>query len=528
MQDISQLMDFFKFQFITSSMKDMNNETTILLLLLYGCYYCYTNISKSTFDIMLFRLKHMQFKRKYSIVFSGQKITKHGMWSSRTDTLFSDNFRALWNYINQKNINIYENRECYSRQLNYDNEIVNENNTYIVYQTEPFEITDFIYGIVEYNVIENDNQKQETTSVNEVEKIELTIFSYTKNVYEIQDFVKNVRMNYDDEIENNRKNKRFIYSLKNVDSKEEEIKWLEKEITTTRNFNNMFFPNRKEIMEKIDFFIKNKDWYSREGHPYSLGIGLHGTPGTGKTSFIKALAKYTNRHLIVIPLNKIKTENDFYDAYFEEQYSTNNVKNIEFKDKIIVFEDIDCMTNIVKKRNTYENDVEKEKEIDRTYENSETSDIDDNSLNNQTKNDKNISELLINAACSMNNSSNTNKFKQKTEEFTLSFLLNTLDGLLETDGRILIITSNHYSKLDNALTRPGRIDIEIEMKPIEFDTINEMYYHYYNENIPKKYQQKMKTLKIAPCDLINIQKTSNMSKTKFLNSILEMNKQSKD
>ena len=66
------------------------------------------------------------------------------------------------------------------------------------------------------------------------------------------------------------------------------------------------------------------------------------------------------------------------------------------------------------------------------------------------------------------------------------------------------------------------------MKPIEFDTINEMYYHYYNENIPKKYQQKMKTLKIAPCDLINIQKTSNMSKTKFLNSILEMNKQSKD
>lgn len=525
MQDIRQMMDFFKLQFITSSMKDMNNEITILLIILYGCYYCYTNISKSTFDIILFRLKHMQFKRKHSIIFSGQKITKHGMWSSRTETLFSDNFRALWNYINQKNINIYENRECYSKQLNYDNEIVNEINTYIVYQTEPFEITDFIYGMVEYNVIENDNQKQETTSVNEVEKIELTIFSYTKSVYEIQNFVKNVRMKYDDEIENNRKNKRFIYSLKNVDSKEEQIKWLEKEITTTRNFNNMFFPNRKEIMEKIDFFLKNKDWYSREGHPYSLGIGLHGTPGTGKTSFIKALAKYTNRHLIVIPLNKIKTENDFYDAYFEEQYSTNNVKNIEFKDKIIVFEDIDCMTNIVKKRCAYENNVEKE--MNKTDENSEISDNDDNSfnndnsVNNETNNDRNISELLINAACSINSNSNANKFKLKTEEFTLSFLLNTLDGLLETDGRILIITSNHYRKLDPALTRPGRIDIEIEMKPIEFDTINEMYLHYYNENIPRKYEQKMKNIKIAPCDLINIQKTTNMSKTKFLNSILQ-------
>ena len=36
------------------------------------------------------------------------------------------------------------------------------------------------------------------------------------------------------------------------------------------------------------------------------------------------------------------------------------MKNIEFKDKIIVFEDIDCMTNIVKKRSAYENNVEKE------------------------------------------------------------------------------------------------------------------------------------------------------------------------
>jgi SpoVK/Ycf46/Vps4 family AAA+-type ATPase len=333
--------------------------------------------------------------------------------------------------------------------------------------------------------------------------------------------VKNVRIDYDNEIENSRINKRFIYSLKNVDSKEEQIKWLEKEITTTRNFENMFFPNRKEIMEKIDFFLKNKEWYTHEGHPYSLGIGLHGVPGTGKTSFIKALAKYTNRHLIVIPLNKIKTENDFYDAYFEEQYSTNNVKNIEFKDKIIVFEDIDCMSDIVKKRNVYEND--EAKEVHTTYENSEASDIDDNnSTKNESKNDKNISEILINAACSMNNNTNTNRFKKKTEEFTLSFLLNTLDGLLETDGRILIITSNHYRKLDAALTRPGRIDIEIEMKPIEFDTINELYYHYYNENIPRKYQQKMRTIKIAPCDLINIQKTSNMTKTKFINSILQM------
>ena len=40
------------------------------------------------------------------------------------------------------------------------------------------------------------------------------------------------------------------------------------------------------------------------------------------------------------------------------------------------------------------------------------------------------------------------------------------DGIRETPGRILIITSNHYNKLDPALTRPGRIDIELEMSKL--------------------------------------------------------------
>ena len=32
-----------------------------------------------------------------------------------------------------------------------------------------------------------------------------------------------------------------------------------------------------------------------------------GPPGTGKTSVIKSIAKHTNRHIIDVPLNKVKT-----------------------------------------------------------------------------------------------------------------------------------------------------------------------------------------------------------------------------
>ena len=47
------------------------------------------------------------------------------------------------------------------------------------------------------------------------------------------------------------------------------------------------------------------------------------------------------------------------------------------------------------------------------------------------------------------------------EKLNLSFLLNLFDGVLETPGRILIITSNYPEKIDKALLRPGRIDLNI-------------------------------------------------------------------
>ncbi len=60
------------------------------------------------------------------------------------------------------------------------------------------------------------------------------------------------------------------------------------------------------------------------------------------------------------------------------------------------------------------------------------------------------------------------------------------DGIRETPGRILIITSNHYDKLDPALTRPGRIDIEMEMSKLTKKTLCQIIFHLYNKKIPLK------------------------------------------
>ena len=46
---------------------------------------------------------------------------------------------------------------------------------------------------------------------------------------------------------------------------------------------------------------------------------------------------------------------------------------------------------------------------------------------------------------------------------TLSGLLNVLDGIKGLHSQIKIMTTNHKDTLDEALIRPGRIDIAIEL-----------------------------------------------------------------
>ena len=109
--------------------------------------------------------------------------------------------------------------------------------------------------------------------------------------------------------------------------------------------------------------------------------------------------------------------------------------------------------------------------------------------------------------------------KDNTCKLTLSFILNLLDGLDENHGRILIITSNYYDKIDKALIRPGRIDLQVEMKNASLNTIKEMYTHYYNSKIPAKYLSQMRDEIVSPAELVNFYRTSDSSK-EFIQKII--------
>jgi mitochondrial chaperone BCS1 len=60
-------------------------------------------------------------------------------------------------------------------------------------------------------------------------------------------------------------------------------------------------------------------------------------------------------------------------------------------------------------------------------------------------------------------SSPSQESKSTSGKVPLSALLNVIDGVVSQEGRVLIMTTNHITRLDKVLIRPGRVDKKIEL-----------------------------------------------------------------
>ena len=66
---------------------------------------------------------------------------------------------------------------------------------------------------------------------------------------------------------------------------------------------------------------------------------------------------------------------------------------------------------------------------------------------------------------------------------TLASLLEVFDGVMEMPGRMMVITTNHPEKLDKALIRPGRIDLNLEFGKCTSRDVADIYKNFYNKEV---------------------------------------------
>ena len=451
--------------------------------------YLTTKIKFMSFDITSTNWKQMadlnyiikQFSKKNKVEYEGKLTSRMDRYDNRVyqSTCFSNNFSALWKYIiknTNANPTIHAIKEC-NISMKTDEE---KDNIYVVNQMTEFlidaekEIYAFAYNYRESNEEEDGTGKKTPhNSANKTDRIIIELYSCKSNVACIKKFVDDLTEKYLASIEAQRDCKQFVYSLVKLEFDDFSYeRWKEMPFESTRSFNNLFFDNRESVLKKVDYFLHNKAWYFEKGIPYSLGIGLHGPPGTGKTSFIKALANYTKRHIVTISLKMIKTKKQLDSVFFENRYSSSNKCNsVGFDKKIVVFEDIDCIGDIVKDR---------AKKVQQP-----------NMIPFSISDDK---VVKIDALST----------KPIEDPVTLDDILNLWDGICETPGRIMVLTSNHYDELDPAIKRPGRIDITLEMQNASRQVIAEMHKHLFKQVICDDVLVRIPDRVYSPAEIINV------------------------
>ena len=113
---------------------------------------------------------------------------------------------------------------------------------------------------------------------------------------------------------------------------------------------------------------------------------------------------------------------------------------------IVLLEDLDAAFTRSTSRDAASTGVPGPRRRGNTSDNKDDSDSDDDDENDKKKKKKKDDQL------------------SDVNTLSLSGLLNALDGVAASEGRILFATTNHLERLDPALSRPGRMDVWVEFK----------------------------------------------------------------
>jgi len=326
-QMIETLKSSFLFNFRTGNV--MIDTMLTGFIIMFSTYIF--NFANRIFsgDLSFFgKFVQWDFKKKASIIVSGKKL--QGDRDTRLE--YSTNFFAILHQIKKL--------DCISSEINELSEIPIQEPRYVNYNAEtesskgfcanlivsqrtPFKINEEIDCFVNINTENDGNEK----NPRKIEEFKIKLSSEVLNADQLREVLADWVKEYEQMInKTNDKHLKYFMYTPTSDFKEDHYDatahFEEFRFESGKNFKNIFYPAKEEIVERINFFTENKEWYKERGIPYTMGFLFYGDPGCGKTSTIKAIANHTQRHIVSIPLNKIKTIKELINLFYNTRMKT--------------------------------------------------------------------------------------------------------------------------------------------------------------------------------------------------------------
>jgi hypothetical protein len=469
-------------------------------------------------------IKNQSIKKNWSYLtnkFKKKSITYMGyMYTSgfRTVVTYVDYPPPMIHVLDYMQKHVYKVENTYN--IKYCEVIDVETNTVVktfipADEMVSFELYPDIY--IELSSDKNIANKEKKHDFLDFSTISFYIKTYEHDISHIHSFIKMCEEKFENSINEQLSKQKYIfkYNSKKSTGGEDEgryyddsgdqrsrhnrgIKCDEYPLVTNKHLiRNCFFTQRDALIKRIDFFINNEQWYNDRGIPYQLTLVFEGPAGCGKTSTVKGIGAYANRHIVDVDLNGIKDvcelENIFNGTHINGKYIPSNKR-------IFMIDEIDKFFELLDDRE------QKEKmrlAAAKEPTNSSIVIVKEGSngvggTNGST--DNRYGSNLASTAAAISGCAN----RASMNDLTKGQILSIMDGIIEAKGRFIICTANDTSKIDPTFKRPGRMDEFIYFTKCDALMIHQLMDLFYDGIVDEKRvhsKEELERFQGAECQL---------------------------